>query len=536
MKWYSRLALKTKFILFTSFIVIAICLGLFLFIERIFRGYLRSEMQQQAGEIAEAFQEQLANFYDPSRTQLSAERILRESREISRIAIYRRIGNYMQPFVQAQVSDLPNNTHLYRSAITQRNPFRYEFRFGEKEYWEFAYPILVGQEVVGLTAVTLNFSQYKILITALGTGTLVILIVGLIAMLISMNLYIELTIRRPLATIVAAMEKVKRSRFDTRVRPNSMDEIGKLAEDFNTMTLSLGEAQEEIMRQNRILEQRVNEATAELRARNLELFRAQDELRRTNRLATAGQVAAMLAHDLGSPLSSISGHLQLMLEDARATPEEKERLRLILTQVERLSDTIHNFLKNVSWQQPQFQPCDLNALLQHMLQLTSPLLMERGIQPVLQLDSSLPKIDADPNQLQQLFLNLITNALDVMTGGGELHIESSFVDSQSSEARKLGEELGVPYPNGFVQVKFKDTGHGMQPEHLKNLFVPFYSTKEFGRGTGLGLAICKQIVDSHNGSLQVESQIGQGTEFTIFFPVSQAHNVRNEEAQLADRR
>ena len=503
MRWYSRLGLKGKFFLFTSLIVIAICAGLFFFIERILRGYLQSEMQRQASAIAGVLQDQLSDFFDPARVQVSAERLLLESPEISRITVYHRVGGLMTPFIAAESTDLPNNTQLYTTAVSRRTPFRFEFKHREKEYWEFAYPILIRGTVVGLTAVTLNFSQFKGLISAVRAGTLLVLLVGLIVMLLTMNIYVGLTIRRPLAEIVSAMNEVKQSRFDARVKPRGEDEIGMLAEDFNTMAAALGEAQSEIMRQNRMLEKRVDEAIAELRTRNLELFQAQDELRRASRLATAGQVAAMLAHDLGSPLSSISGHLQLMLENPSQTPEEKDRIRLLLSQVERLSDTIRNFLSNVSGLETRFQDCDLNALLQHVVELARPLLTGHKIETVLEMDSRLPHIKADSNQLQQLFLNLFSNAMDAMKEGGILKVSTRYLpESQTAE------------------VKVSDTGQGMSPEHLKNLFRPFFSTKEFGKGTGLGLAICKEIVKAHGGQIKAESRQGEGTEFTLLFPVA----------------
>src|SRR5262249_35837538 len=154
------------------------------------------------------------------------------------------------------------------------------------------------------------------------------------------------------------------------------------------------------------------------------------------------------------------------------------RLNLILTQVERLSDTIRNFLKNVTGFEGQFASINLNALLEHLIQLTSPVLMERKIVPVLDPEPSLPMLMADSNQLQQLFLNLFTNAIDAMKSGGRLAVKTRKIDDQAV-------------------VTIEDTGTGMDPEQLKNLFRPFFSTKEFGKGTGLGLAICKEIVKAH---------------------------------------
>jgi len=498
--WFHRLGLKAKFLLITSLIVLAICGSLFFFIERILRGYLRSEMQEQAAEIAQNLQDQLANFYNPVFVQDTADRLLHERPELSRISVYRRAGNVMQLFIESSTTDLPDHTELYKTAVTRRFPFRYEFSFNDNEFWEFAYPIIDSGEVQGLTAVTLNFTQYKRLLSALGTGSLLILTAGLILMLIGMGLYVEIIVHRPLAEIVQAMEKVRHSDFETRAKVHALDEIGKVAQYFNTMTLSLGEANEEIRRQNRILDQRVREATSQLLARNLELYEAQDELRRASRLATAGQVAAMLAHDLGSPLSSISGHLQLMLEEASRSSQDRTRLQLLLDQVERLSDTIRNFLSNVSTPSLQLQDCDLNALIRHLIELITPLLREKNIDWTLRLDDSIPHLKADPHLLQQVYLNLFSNAVDAMRDGGTLLVSSCLTE------------------NG-VETSVEDTGGGIPPENLKNLFQPFFSTKEFGKGTGLGLAIVKQIIRAHAGDITVESKEGAGTVFRITLPL-----------------
>jgi signal transduction histidine kinase len=393
---------------------------------------------------------------------------------------------------------------------------RLEFRHNNTEYWEFIYPVMENNNVAGLITITTNFSQYRVFMSAVRSRTLVILVVGLMVMLVSINIYTEITIRRPVARIVAAMEDVRRSNFDIRVNPHSTDEIGQLSGDFNRMTQALGEAQQEIIRQNRILEKRVNEATQELRARNVELYQAQNQLRRASRLATAGQIAAMLAHDLGSPLSSISGHLQLMLEDTSRSPEEQQRLNLILNQVERLSDTIRNFLSSVSGFEAHFTDCDLNALLQHLMELTGPLLTERKISAHLSTDTTMPLLKADANQLQQLFLNLMTNAMDAMRDGGDLRVSTAFAP----------ETIDGP---GQAVVKVEDTGMGMDLEQQKNLFRPFFSTKEFGKGTGLGLAICREIVKIHGGQISVQSAPEQGTTITIAFPAGAAHHQSDAE-------
>lgn len=505
----------------TSLLVISICAGLYFFLDRLFRGYLQTEMQRQAGEIALNLQSQVANFADVNQIQESAQRLLNERREISRIAVYRRIGNYMEPFTESGVADLPINTDLYRSSLVRKTPFRFEFTRNRNEYWEFAYPILIDSQVVGLTAITLNFSQYKIFMTAIRAGTLFILILGLILLTVFINIYVEIEIRRPVSEIVSAMNQVRDSNFDAKVARRDPDEIGTLVEGFNSMTSALKDAHRSILEQNQLLENRVHDATSELSARNLELFEAQDELRRTSRLAMAGQIAAMLAHDLGSPLSSISGHLQLMLEDPSRNTEERERLQLILTQVERLSDTIRNFLSNVSDLRARFEECDLNDIVRYMIRLTGPVLTQRKIETILNLDPSAPRLLADANQMQQLFLNLLTNAIDAMKEGGKLFIRTKY----SPQGEMHFDPPLQPNSSGWIQVQVEDTGSGMDTAHLKNLFRPFFSTKEFGTGTGLGLAVCKEIVKAHGGQIQVESQERKGTKFTILLPVRRnSHN------------
>lgn len=517
MRGYFARSLKTKVFLVTALVLLGTCGSLYFLIDQIFLSYLQSEMQKQARELSEGLEDQLYNFVDPLHVQVSADRLLHERREISRIAVYRRVGSEMQRFISAEAVELPEDLNFYRMAINTRTMMRLEFTHKNTEYWEFIYPVLEDNIVVGLITITLNFSQYRLFMSAVRNRTLLILVVGLMVMLIGVNLYTEVSIRRPVAEIVAAMQDVRKSHFETRVTPHSGDEIGQLAADFNRMTQALGEAQEEIIRQNRILEKRVNEATSELRARNVELYQAQDQLRRASRLATAGQIAAMLAHDLGSPLSSISGHLQLMLEDTSRSADEQQRLNLILNQVERLSDTIRNFLTSVSGVEGHFTDCDLNALLIHLMELTGPLLTERKITARVSTDPAMPLLKADPNQLQQLFLNLLTNAMDAMKDGGEMQVSTRFV-AESAVAT-----------TGQALVKIQDTGTGMEPEHLKNLFRPFFSTKEFGRGTGLGLAICKEIVKIHGGQISVESESGKGTVFTISFPAGSTDNQADAE-------
>jgi two-component system NtrC family sensor kinase len=519
MNWFSRLSLKSKFLAVTFLLFSVVCIALFLFTERIFRSYIQAEMQEQAREIAHNLTDEINNFSDPAKLRESTDRLLSERREISRIIVFREMGKSMEPFIESDAVMLPENANFYRAAVATDKAFRTEFEYRGSEFWEFAFPIIQGVKVTGFTVITMNFSQYKSFVSAVRTGTLVILAVALAAAWILMNAYFERSIRNPLAEIVQAMEQVKKSKLDVMLRPRSGDEIGLLASDFNSMTASLKEAQHQILKQNQMLEQRVQEAIVELRSRNLELYEAQDELRRSSRLATAGQIAASIAHELGSPLSSISGHVQLMLEDGSRRSEDIERLNLVLGQVERLSETIRSFLNSAAPSRGEFRPSDINNILHHVIDLMKPVLQEKRIYTILENGVELPSVFADASQIQQLFLNLFSNAADAMRDGGTLTVKTEAVASNDPRVASIMKNHNDGRNSTtHVMITVADTGIGIPREDIKNLFRPFFSTKELGRGTGLGLTICKELVKTHSGQIIVESEEGKGTIFRILLP------------------
>jgi signal transduction histidine kinase len=517
MNWFSRLSLKSKFLAVTFLLFSIVCVALFLFTEKIFRAYMQAEMQDQAREIAVSVQANLDSFKHADQAREFTDRLLTERREISRLIIFQRMNNTMQLFIESDAVKLPANRNIYQSTHPVDKAFRTQFEYRGIEYWEFVFPILQNHLPRGLIAVTMNFSQYKSFVSAIRTGTLMILAIALAAAWILMNAYFERTIRNPLAEIVHAMEQVKRSELGVRLKPRSGDEIGLLATDFNNMTSSLQKAQHQIMQQNQLLEQKVQEAVMELRARNLELYEAQDELRRSSRLATAGQIAASIAHELGSPLSSISGHVQLMLEDRSRSEEDLERLNLILGQVERLSESIRSFLNSAAPARGEFKPSDINSIVHHVIDLMKPVLQEKGIQTVLENGSSLPSVFADASQMQQLFLNLFSNAVDAMRDGGILTVKTEAVNASDPKvAGLLKNNNGASAPH--IMITVADTGVGIPRAHIKDLFRPFFSTKDLGSGTGLGLSIVKELIKKHSGQILVESEEGKGTIFRIILP------------------
>ena len=260
-----------------------------------------------------------------------------------------------------------------------------------------------------------------------------------------------------------------------------------------------------------ILRDRVREATIELEKRNQQLQETNLELWHTNRrmnelgrLAAAGQTAAHFAHEVGTPLNLISGHVQLLKSDLDRDPRDAEsRIKTISAQIERIERIVRRMLDKTRFE-TELSPLDLNAVLRKLCNAMSPSFDKRHIRLVETFADKLPLMAGSSDRLQQLFLNLMNNSLDAMPKGGEIRIQT-IIEGQPGKAQRL-------------VVAFTDTGCGMTPEVMSHIFDPLYTTKSRGQGTGLGLVIVNQVVTELGGTVGVESEIGQGARFRLTFP------------------
>ena len=221
------------------------------------------------------------------------------------------------------------------------------------------------------------------------------------------------------------------------------------------------------------------------------------ELVQLERLAVAGQLTATFAHEVGTPLNLISGHVQLLIESFSDNEIIRRKLSLVQSQIRRLSEIVRRLLDATRRPKLELAPVNLNELIQTVGALIKPTLQTHNIQYVEVLRPELPLIQADQKQLEQVLLNFINNSLDAMPDGGVLRIET-----QSG-------------PENKVYVRVTDTGTGILPEHLEKLFEPMFTTKEIGQGTGLGLSISRDIIKEHGGEIEVKAVPGGGATFTI---------------------
>jgi signal transduction histidine kinase len=263
------------------------------------------------------------------------------------------------------------------------------------------------------------------------------------------------------------------------------------------------------------LQERVSDATAELQERNedledanLELWHTTRRLTELERLAAAGQTAAQFAHEVGTPLNIISGHVQLLHTSLQANPQSAgQRLATITEQIERIERIVRQMLDRTRLEAAELTPLDLNELIRRISDATAPLLEERSVRLGSILSPQIPLIAGDSDRLQQVFINLINNALDAMPDGGELNVTTELRTSDETN------------DNEKVIVTISDSGCGMTEEVRTHIFDPMYTTKKPGRGTGLGLVVVRQVMSEHGGSIEVDSESENGSRFRLYFPV-----------------
>lgn len=309
---------------------------------------------------------------------------------------------------------------------------------------------------------------------------------------------------QPLETLLLAMERAQKGDLEVAVTAQK-DEFGTLGARFNAMMSQIRQMTAERERQNEILQEKVAEATAELVQKNeqlenanLELFRTSRKMTEMQQLAAAGQTAAQFAHEVGTPLNLISGHVQLLEMNLEKDSKNAERLQTIGAQIERIERIVREMLDRTRFGESEHKSVDLNELLEKFFDTVEPTLQENKVELVMTPAENLPAISADADRLQQVFLNLFNNSLDAMPGGGRIEI------STEQRADKIA-------------VVFSDDGAGMSAETAAQIFQPLFTTKGRGRGTGLGLFVVKQILQEHEAEITVESRIGQGTTFEILF-------------------
>ena len=322
--------------------------------------------------------------------------------------------------------------------------------------------------VIGMLYVGVREAVFKSLVDAFNwTAALVALVCMLVAGVIAFPLASLIT--RPIVELAEANRRLAQGDMSVRVEPYGRGEISLLGRSFNNMAETMLETERELLQKEK--------------------------------LASMGQLAAGVAHELNNPLSTILLYSDVMYKDTTEGDQRREDLQMIIDEAQRCKIIVADLLNFARQQEILTQDTDLQALVNEVLIKVNHRHRFDKIQIIRQFSPDLPLIQADPAQLQQVFINLLNNAADAMESGGTITISAARLDGKT------------------VEIRVADTGSGISPENLDKLFTPFFTTKPAGKGTGLGLSIVYGIIKMHYGQIHAQSQVGQGTTIVITLPV-----------------
>lgn len=331
--------------------------------------------------------------------------------------------------------------------------------------------------IIGLLNVNYSLTETRNRIVEL-TKLFVMSTVAIIGFLsLAISLVMLKFVKKPLNQLAKNMARVEAGDLSVRMTPEGKDEIGRLIVSFDSMVDRLDRAKKE-----------------------LENFHFQ-QMERADRLASVGEMAAGIAHEIKNPLTGIAAAITVLKDDFAPEDGRVQIIGEVLEQISRLDKTVNDLLFFGKPTVAEPTCTDINAALKKILIFASQHRGGKNIEKRLELAENLPTVYVDPKQIQQVFLNLFLNAVQAMQSGGTLTVKSG-----------LAKIDGID----MVQVRVTDTGQGIPPQILEKIFTPFFTTK--AQGTGLGLAISHRLIEQHGGRLSVVSQDGMGTTFTVELP------------------
>lgn len=362
--------------------------------------------------------------------------------------------------------------------------------------------ILGFLEVQGsLAKIAVQASSYRNSIATFGITLLMLVVICLSWMTQSLVIH-------PVHDLLLHAHKVSNMELDSRLQLKSNDEIGELSEAFNDMTAKLKQATDEYRDLTETLEAKVLERTEKI-------AQVSDQLVRSEKLASLGQLVAGIAHEINNPLTGILMFANMFAQDQRLEESQREDAMTIVHETNRCADIVRRLLDFSRTSIPDKRLKSLSALMESTLALVNHHAAVNDVEIVRHYGVNLPDIDVDPNQIEQVFINLLVNACHAMPMGGRLTI-SMFRDLQRD----------------LLVTRIEDTGHGISEENMGRIFDPFFTTKnqelDGVSGTGLGLSVSYGIIQNHGGQITVESVQGHGTVFTVELPVSSLMRVDDD--------
>jgi two-component system NtrC family sensor kinase len=322
----------------------------------------------------------------------------------------------------------------------------------------------------------------------------------------AVGLFVHRLVYRPLRDLEEGAGRLAAGNLDQPIPVRGGDEFGQLAGSFNDMTAALRTSRAELREWGHTLEQRVERRTEQLR-------RAQAEAARGEKLASVGQLASGVAHELNNPLTGILTFSSLLRQKLPDGSQDAEDVDLVIRETKRCAGIIKRLLDFARDRPPEKKFSDLNQVIEDTVRMVEQQARVRDIEIALDLDRTLPPIWADADQIKQVVMNMLINAQHAIEDKGTITVTSRRV------AQARSPEAGAA-PVPMVEFAVIDTGCGIPEQNLRRIFDPFFTSKVVGQGTGLGLSVSHGIVQAHGGSIEVESTVGEGSTFRVLLPIN----------------
>lgn len=345
-----------------------------------------------------------------------------------------------------------------------------------------------GRRIIGVLNLDLSLAdmESQLLQTSQLFGLTMLIIVLLLTG--GVSLIFHRLVRQPLRAMSERMAEVEEGDLTVKLEPQGDDEVSRLVVSFNSMLERLRLANDEIQDYH------------------------YQQMERVDRLASVGEMSAGIAHEIKNPLAAISGAITVLADEFPADDPRREIVAEVLGQIGRLDKAATDLLFFGRPGKPSFDYVDTNELLNKTMFFVSQHPEAKNVHQSKEFTRHMPPVWVDEQQLQQVFFNIIINAIQAMKDGGTLLLQTDLTEEQGKKS---------------VRVLIGDSGPGISPENLQSIFTPFFTTKT--QGTGLGLAICRQLMEQQGGTIEVRSRLGEGTRVVINLPVSEQAPVMNEE-------
>ncbi len=481
------MTLKSKYILFITLLLLAI-IGLFSYSDLLIRKQeIDNDQKEKVRLTADIIENGLVTIMLQGRGrefQKFLEAVI--NGEVDNAWIFKPDGRIISSSNPEQIGSAASLEYIERFK-SQKSPEVYSRRQDDKSVYSVIIPIfnehMCGKchgrsdEVLGILAVEVSTGKTILRLNGFKKRTAIFFVATLFIAAFSLGIFTAYLVSRPLNSIINAMKKAETGDMTANLFTERKDEIGKLASSLNSMLSEREKARNKIQKSHI------------------------EEMQSIEKMATLGEMASAIAHEIKNPLAGISGAIQVLAEDFPANDPHRDVIIEVLSEIERLDRAVKDLLTFA--RPPEIHPIatPLQPIVEHAKTLIEPQAKKQGVIIRVISGENVGDINVDPEQMQQVFLKIMQNNLQSMPAGGILTIATDF----------------RPDENG-VEIIFSDTGQHMEENDLKNIFKPFFTTKHIA--AGLGLAISRNIVEKHSGRMTVESQVGIGTTFHVMLKIN----------------